>query len=69
LSTQHRIINGGRPCLLTGQTAPTSKVTIYGWSTRQPDPASHGAARDENGDSIIERDPLSPWERGSGDLF
>jgi hypothetical protein len=36
-SSQHQIINGGRPCLLVGRVAPhstTSQVTIYGWSTR-----------------------------------
>src|SRR5215204_4342611 len=33
LSTQHRIINGGRPHLLTGLPTLTSQVTIYGWST------------------------------------
>ena len=35
-SSQHQIINGGRPYLLVGRVAPhstTSQVTIYGWST------------------------------------
>jgi len=40
------MISGGRPGLLTGPPAPTSQVTIYGWSTSEASPRTAEVSND-----------------------